>query len=63
MKRNEASQDTGLAEASHHASSEVRHSLETLVGQRVFQLACDHEDQDDADTVRSDRLLKLVCDR
>jgi hypothetical protein len=38
----------------------VRHSLETLVRQRVFQIACGYEDQDDADTLRSDPLLKLV---
>jgi hypothetical protein len=41
----------------------VRHSLETLVRQRVFQIACGYEDQDDADTLRSDPLLKLVCGR
>jgi hypothetical protein len=39
----------------------VRHRLETLVRQRVFQIACGYEDQDDADTLRSDPLLKLVC--
>jgi hypothetical protein len=41
----------------------VRHSLETLVRQRVFQLACGYADQDDADTLRTDPLLKLVCGR
>lgn len=41
----------------------VRHSLATLVRQRVFQLACGYEDQDDADTLRTDPLLKLVCGR
>src|ERR671934_728270 len=41
----------------------VRHSRETLVRQRVFQIACGYEDQDDADTLRSDPLLKLVCGR
>jgi Transposase DDE domain group 1 len=40
-----------------------RHSLETLIRQRVFQIACGYEDQDDADTLRHDPLLKLVCDR
>jgi hypothetical protein len=39
------------------------HSLETLVRQRVFQIACGYEDQDDADTLRQDPLLKLVCGR
>lgn len=39
----------------------VRHALETLVRQRVFQIACGYEDQDDADTLRTDPLLKLVC--
>jgi hypothetical protein len=41
----------------------VRHSLDTLVRQRVFQIACGYEDQDDADTLRHDPLLKLVCGR
>jgi hypothetical protein len=42
---------------------QVRHSLEDLVRQRVLQIACGYEDQDDADTLRSDPLLKLVCGR
>ena len=41
----------------------VRHSLPTLVRQRVFQIACGYADQDDADTLRTDPLLKLVCGR
>jgi hypothetical protein len=38
----------------------VRHSLTTLVRQRVFQIACGYEDQNDSDALRSDPLLKLV---
>jgi hypothetical protein len=34
-----------------------------LVRQRVFQICCGYEDQDDADTLRADPLLKLVCGR
>ncbi len=41
----------------------VIHTLETLVRQRVFQIACGYEDQDDADTLRTDPVLKLVCGR
>lgn len=41
----------------------VRHSLEALVRQRVFQITCGYEDQNDADTLRSDPLLKVVCGR
>jgi hypothetical protein len=41
----------------------VRHSLETLVRQRLFQIACGYEDQNDATTLRHDPLLKLVCGR
>src|SRR5262245_49185126 len=40
-----------------------RHSRRTLVTQRVFQIACGYEDQDDADTLRHDPLLKAVCGR
>src|SRR5437868_11137124 len=41
----------------------VRHSLATLVRQRVFQIACGYADQNDAASLRSDPLLKLVCGR
>lgn len=40
--------------------SSVRHSLLTLVRQRVYQIACGYEDQNDSDTLRADPLLKLV---
>ena len=39
----------------------VQHSLAALVRQRVFQIACGYEDQNDANTLRHDPLLKLVC--
>jgi hypothetical protein len=39
----------------------VRHRMETLLRQRVFQIACGYEDQNDATTLRTDPLLKLVC--
>jgi hypothetical protein len=40
-----------------------RHTRQTLVTQRAFQIACGYEDQDDADTLRTDPLLKAVCGR
>jgi hypothetical protein len=40
-----------------------RHDLATLVAQRVYQIACGYEDQDDADALRADPLLKHVCGR
>jgi hypothetical protein len=40
-----------------------RHTRRTLVAQRVFQIACGYEDQDDADALRRDPLLKAVCGR
>ncbi len=41
----------------------IQHSIEALVRQRVFGIACGYEDQNDADTLRTDPLLKLVCGR
>jgi hypothetical protein len=38
-----------------------RHPLCSLVRQRVFQIACGYEDQNDSDTLRDDPLLKMVC--
>ena len=40
-----------------------RHDLPTLLAQRVYQIACGYEDQDDADALRTDPLLKHVCGR
>lgn len=58
--------EMGLCEAiSEHVPEwrrrKGRHSLASLVKQRVFQIACGYEDQNDADFLRSDPLLKLVC--
>src|SRR5215210_3904271 len=39
------------------------HSLVTLVKQRVLQIASGYEDQNDADSLRTDPLLKLACGR
>ncbi len=38
-----------------------RHRVLDLVRQRVYQISCGYEDQDDADALRTDPLLKLVC--
>ena len=64
----EADQHLGLCAAFAAVISDwrhgpVRHSLETLVRQRVFQITCGYADQNDADTLRADPLLKLVCGR
>jgi hypothetical protein len=40
-----------------------RHTVRDLVRQRIYQIAAGYEDQDDADTLRTDPLLKLVCGR
>jgi hypothetical protein len=39
------------------------HDLRTLLAQRIYQIACGYEDQNDATTLRSDPLLKHVCGR
>ena len=41
----------------------VEHSLPRLVRQRIFQIAYGYEDQNDANTLRTDPLLRLVCGR
>lgn len=43
--------------------SSVQHPLIELLRQRLFQIACGYEDQDDADTLRHDPLFKLACGR
>jgi hypothetical protein len=38
-----------------------RHTLVALVKQRVYQIACGYEDQNDSNYLREDPLLKVVC--
>ena len=65
----EADDDLGLCDALAACIPEwrrpgsVRHSLATLLRQRVYQIACGYADQNDAATLRADPLLKLVCGR
>lgn len=64
----EADGQLGLCEAIAEQIPEwrgrsARHSLLTLVRQRVYQIASGYEDQNDADSLRSDPLLKLVLGR
>ncbi len=40
-----------------------RHSRLTLVRQRLYQIACGYDDQNDATTLRHDPLFKQVCGR
>jgi hypothetical protein len=40
-----------------------QHALDTIVQQRLYQIACGYEDQNDATTLRHDPLLKQVCGR
>ena len=62
----EVDSEMGLCEAISECVPEwrtrkARHSLASLVRQRVFQIACGYEDQNDSDTLREDPLLKMVC--
>jgi hypothetical protein len=64
----EVDSEMGLCEAvAEHVTewrrARARHSLAALVKQRVLQVACGYEDQNDADSLRADPLLKLACGR
>ncbi|MBA2453879.1 MAG: IS1380 family transposase [Chloroflexia bacterium] len=64
----EADEELGLSSALSAAIPDwrrgpVRHSLPTLVRQRVLQIACGYPDQNDASTLRHDPLFKLGCGR
>jgi hypothetical protein len=41
----------------------VRHELRTLLGQRIFGIACGYEDLNDADTLRHDAVLQSALER
>jgi hypothetical protein len=62
----EADKELGLCEAISECVPEWRkrqgrHSLVSLIRQRVFQIACGYEDQNDSNSLREDPLLKVVC--
>src|SRR3712207_4601699 len=62
----EADSELGLCEKMAELAKEWRkrkgnHSLDSLIRQRVFQIACGYEDQNDSNTLREDPLLKLLC--
>ncbi len=64
----ETDEELGVCEAIARRAPEwrgssIRHPLGTLVRQRVYQVACGHEDQNDANALRGDPLLKLVLGR
>ena len=41
----------------------ITHDMQTLIRQRVYQIATGYEDCNDADDLRSDPILKISCDR
>jgi hypothetical protein len=41
----------------------VRHELKTLLGQRIFGIACGYEDLNDAETLRHDAVLQSALER
>lgn len=41
----------------------IDHSYKELISQRVYQIACNYEDANDCNTLRSDPVLKAVCGR
>jgi hypothetical protein len=52
---------TTLAAAAPDGRHHCHYSLHDLMAQRIYQIACGYEDQNDATTLRTDPLLKLLC--
>jgi len=54
-----------IAEAlpDHRHQGYVKHDIEQLLRQRVFQIASGYEDANDSDHLRNDPIMKIVCDR
>lgn len=65
----ECEQQTGILKAisaclhDERNPSYVRHSFDTMLAQRVFQIAAGYEDADDCDSLKTDNILKLCCGR
>jgi hypothetical protein len=54
---------TLAASLPEHRRRRGRHSLRELLRQRLYQITAGYADQNDADALRRDPLLKLVCGR
>lgn len=54
-----------LAQAFHDSRhpSYITHDIQSLLGQRIYQIACAYEDGNDANTLRTDPIFKLGLDR
>ena len=65
----QADRKTGLIDAlaeqviDERQSAKVRHSIATLLRQRVIAIACGYEDANDFDTLAADPALKIACGR
>jgi hypothetical protein len=62
----EVDSQLGLCEAISEQMPEWRkrkgqHTLLALLKQRIYQIACGYEDQNDSNSLRADPLLKLAC--
>ena len=55
--------ETLAAAVPDHRHRRCRHALRDLLRQRLFQITAGYADQNDADALRGDPLLKLVCGR
>jgi hypothetical protein len=65
----QAEKHTGIIERfasclfDHRDERRVDHSYKDLLCQRVFQIACNYEDANDCDTLRTDPVFKIACGR
>ena len=53
---------TGVLKDRRH-SGYVKHELNQLLSQRVFQVASGYEDANDSDSLKNDPILKIVCEK
>src|SRR3989304_7088044 len=56
-------QDLSRAIRDERHQGYVRHPLNDLLSQRVFQVACGYEDANDSDTLKVDPALKAACEK
>jgi hypothetical protein len=65
----QADQKTGLIDSiaeqiiDNRQSAKIRHSVATLLRQRIIAIACGYEDANDFDTLAADPALKIACGR
>ena len=59
----EICQDLAQCLEAQRTPSKIKHTMNQLVSQRIYQIAGGYEDANDSNSLRHDPILKIACER